>query len=109
LSYVELLTQRADIQKATITRSETGEELESWATVYSEVPVLARFLTLEADVPIGLSEAVTHMVHMQVNDALLTGRWRFVIEGFAYRIVSVKDPGNRHHHYEVLSRKLEEV
>ena len=108
MAYVELLTQRADVQKATVTRSSTGAEVETWATKFSNVPVLARFLTPEADVPIGLQEAVTHLVHTEVNAALLSGRWRFIIEGVAYRVASVKNPGNRNHHYEVYARRLEE-
>lgn len=109
MAFIELLKQTADIQKATITRSSTGEELETWATQFDDVPVQSRFLTLEADVPIGLQEAVTHMVLMEVNKALLSGRWRFVIDGVAYRVVAVKNPANRDHHYEVLARKLEAV
>lgn len=108
MAYIDLLTQTADVQQATITRSTTGEEVETWSTRFEGVPVLSRRLSGDADVPIGLSEAVTHMFHMEVNAVILSGRWRFALDGVAYRIVSVNNPGNRGHHYEVLVRRMEE-
>lgn len=109
MSYADLLTQRATLQEATITRSTTGEELETWATRFTHVPVLARFLTPEADVPIGLAEAVTHLIHMEVLEDVRVGRWRAIIDDRSYRFVDIRDPGHRGHHFEILARKLEEI
>lgn len=105
MGYVDLLVQRAKLEKATVTRSATGEETDTWTTQFTDVPVLVRPLKSDADVPHGLSEAVTHMVHMEVLTDVLSGRWRAIVDGREYRFVDVRDPGQRGHHYEVLSRR----
>lgn len=107
MPYSALLTQTATLEKATITRDPlTGDEEEVWAVQASGVRCYARFLRNATDIPIGLAEAATHLIHFEFRTDIKTGRWRAIIEGREYRLVDVKDPGNRQHHVEVLARRL---
>ena len=106
--YRPLLVQSGRLQSAAINRSDTGDEQEQWTTHRKDVPCLVRPLTTEADLPIGLSEAVTHLIHMEPDAEVLTGRWRIIIEGRTYRFADVRDPGHRGHHFEVLARRVED-
>lgn len=106
MSYRDLLVQRATLEQATITRTATGEESEAWATKFSEVPVLVRFLSAQEDVPVGLAEEITHLIHMEPISQVASGRWRALIDGREYRFVDVRDPGHRGQHFEVFARRL---
>ena len=107
MSYEELLTQRATLQRATVTRnSATGDEVESWTTTETDVICYERAVTGREDLPLGLLESVTNKIHMPYRIDILVGRWRAIIDGKEFRLVSVLDPGNRHHHLEVWARRM---
>jgi hypothetical protein len=107
MGFRDLLVQRAELQQATITRSDTGEEQEAWATKHRAVPVLVRFARGgSADVPMGMEQAVTHIVLMEPLPDLLEGRWRMLIDGKEYVVSDVADAAGRGHHYDVRVRRL---
>lgn len=105
MTYGDLLVQKAKLEKSTITRSATGEEIDTWVVQFTNVPVLVRFARQESDVPIGLEEQVTHLIHVEPMEELLTGRWRAIVDGREYRLVDIRNPGQRGHHYEVFARR----
>ncbi|MDR7496842.1 MAG: hypothetical protein QN174_07785 [Armatimonadota bacterium] len=107
MAFRDLLVHRATLEQATITRSETGEEVEAWVTRYRDVPGLLRFARGgSADVPLGMEQAVTHIWLMEPLDDLRAGRWRLLVDGREYMVSDVTDAAGRGHHYDVRLRRL---
>jgi hypothetical protein len=107
MAFRDLLVHRAELQWAQIVRSETGEEQETWTTEHVDVPVLLRFARGgSADVPLGLEQAVTHIVLMEPLPELLRGRWRMLIDGREYVVSDVTDAAGRGRFYVVRVRRL---
>lgn len=107
MSHEELLTQSGTLQRAAVTRdAATGDEVELWTTIETGVRCLARTLSARSEVPLGLLEQVTNIIHVKFRTDVNTGRWRMLIDGAEFRIVDAYDPGNRHHHLELWARRM---
>lgn len=107
MSIRSMLVQRGSFQQSTITRSDTGEEDDTWVTRQDQVPVLLRFARSASDTTPAVASLIDHVVYAEPNTAWLTGRWRVVIEGTAYLVVSCIDEAHRGHHYKILVRRLD--
>ncbi len=108
MGFPGLLTQTATLQKATLTRTGTGEESPTWADV-TDLSCLLRQARVPADVKLGVEEDVTHILYCEPLADLLDApksTFRFLVGAEEYLYVSAADPGHRGHHFEVRVRRV---
>ncbi len=110
MSFDDLLTDRARLEHAaTVTHSASGDEVPLWALEQDRVPVLVRPARAPADVRLGVTETVTHIIYCRPIRALLNepaGNWRMLVDGIEYVLVDPSDAASRGHHLEIRARRL---
>ena len=109
MSFNGLLNKTCNFQKKTLTENASGQEVESWTTIFTNIK--CRLDTAHGG-KTSISqleyEKVTHVLFIRIISGfnLTTGDYRVVIDNKNYEIILIADAGGHNHHLQLGLQKV---